>query len=240
MTGWLKHNREVERNSNTAVVELVAYVRRHPDADVDEMLQVVRVLLDKYGRANAASAFAALKGARLDAGVWGLIDAPVLIDSITAEQSAGAVAWAFRTDTGRRSAGEALPDLAGVVGRLSRLPARATVTASAFRAGTGWARVPGVRACAFCLMLASRGAVYRSRNAAALSSKGDGFRFHDHCSCTVVEVLSDSDLPAVNRALEAEWRQVADNAPPSMSLSQAWAEHVARTRPNGSTLPEVA
>lgn len=48
--------------------------------------------------------------------------------------------------------------------------------------GARFARVPvGTTTCAFCLMLASRGAVYSSRRSA-----GDGNRFHRNCDCKVV------------------------------------------------------
>ncbi|MFF7588621.1 hypothetical protein ACFZCK_14155 [Kitasatospora purpeofusca] len=43
-------------------------------------------------------------------------------------------------------------------------------------AARGVARIASPRACAFCLMLASRGAVYRSKLTA-------GFRAHPHCHC---------------------------------------------------------
>jgi len=45
------------------------------------------------------------------------------------------------------------------------------------RQATGWARVTSSGACAFCRMLSSRGAVYRSERSA-------GFEPHDHCACT--------------------------------------------------------
>ena len=44
-----------------------------------------------------------------------------------------------------------------------------------------WRRVPRPGACDFCLMLATRGAVYSSRRAAMFST--DGRRYHDFCRC---------------------------------------------------------
>lgn len=47
-----------------------------------------------------------------------------------------------------------------------------------------WARVPaGATTCAFCLMLASRGWVYRSQETAEHRRQGD--RYHADCDCTV-------------------------------------------------------
>lgn len=68
---------------------------------------------------------------------------------------------------------------------------RNTVVLSAAAAGSGWCRVPERGACWFCLMLASRGAVYRSRDT-ALGSRG---RYHAHCRCVAAEVVG-GHLPA--------------------------------------------
>ena len=44
-----------------------------------------------------------------------------------------------------------------------------------------WRRVPEPKACDFCLMLASRGAVYRTA-----ATAGDGNDYHRHCRCDAV------------------------------------------------------
>lgn len=47
-----------------------------------------------------------------------------------------------------------------------------------------YARVPdGAETCAFCIMLASRGPVYRSADTA-----GEGNHFHDNCDCRIVPI----------------------------------------------------
>jgi len=58
------------------------------------------------------------------------------------------------------------------------------------RQARGWARVTRPGACAFCLMLATRGAVYKDEGAAGRDSNvkfvGAGsYKFHDHCRCTI-------------------------------------------------------
>lgn len=81
---------------------------------------------------------------------------------------------------------------------------RETMWLSAMAAGNGYARKPEPGACSFCLMLASRGAVYRSKEHAARvgapgvvlrgnASAGD--RFHDNCRCQAVEVRLGDGLP---------------------------------------------
>lgn len=65
----------------------------------------------------------------------------------------------------------------------------------------GWARVTDGDPCAFCLTLASRGAVYKTEKAAS-------FEAHDHCGCTVMPMYSDSDLPP----LTERWREIYETA----------------------------
>lgn len=67
-----------------------------------------------------------------------------------------------------------------------------------------YARVLGYSesgSCAFCAMLAGRGAVYRSKDTAGL-----GKRFHDNCTCDVKLVQGD-DWPGRDLDLEALWDQ---------------------------------
>lgn len=57
-----------------------------------------------------------------------------------------------------------------------------TTKHNAIRNGLRYARVPSGKACAFCLMLASRGFVYHSKTSAG-EDKG---HYHNHCHCAVV------------------------------------------------------
>lgn len=76
--------------------------------------------------------------------------------------------------------------------RLVLQPYRDTLQESAWASGAAWARVPsGAQPCAFCLMLASRGAVYRSAETA-----GDGSEYHGDCRCVPELVRDESDYPA--------------------------------------------
>ena len=68
-----------------------------------------------------------------------------------------------------------------------------------------YARVTGADPCAFCAMLASRGAIYVSRATAihttARAKAGAGHQYHDRCVCTV-EPSWDRDAPLPGRADE--------------------------------------
>lgn len=121
----------------------------------------------------------------------------------------------------------ALSNLLGAAQRLVMQPGRDSVIASAALdpVRTGVARVPsGATTCRFCVMLASRGPVYRSSVSAELvvgrGSNRTGYdstgkrlsggigggvkargkqpiasRFHDHCDCATVVIRSASDYP---------------------------------------------
>lgn len=72
-------------------------------------------------------------------------------------------------------------------------PSRNTVVLNSERDGVRWARVPtGAKPCAFCLVLASRGAIYRTEQSAG----GDENRYHGDCRCLPTPIASDEDYPA--------------------------------------------
>ena len=73
-------------------------------------------------------------------------------------------------------------------------PYRSTMQDSAIKSGAGWARVPSSREpCAFCLMLASRGGVYRSEKVAKTGFSGK--KYHGDCHCVPVLVRGPEDYP---------------------------------------------
>lgn len=67
--------------------------------------------------------------------------------------------------------------------------------------GVGWARVlQGETNCAFCVVLASRGAVYETAQTAGAQTVTDervtlGDRFHSHCDCQCLPVRDERDYP---------------------------------------------
>lgn len=66
--------------------------------------------------------------------------------------------------------------------------------------GLGWARTSvGTTTCSFCLMLISRGPVYRSRKTAGAMKQ-----FHNKCDCVVVPVFDVNSFPGRDEWLAAE------------------------------------
>ncbi|WP_157032170.1 hypothetical protein [Kitasatospora cheerisanensis] len=80
----------------------------------------------------------------------------------------------------------------------------------------GWARVTDASPCGFCAMLASRGAVYKSRDSAGLAggppaSLDDLTKFHDLCHCQIVPVYSRADhLPDGSEVWRDLWAEATD------------------------------
>jgi hypothetical protein len=102
------------------------------------------------------------------------------------------------------SAGSAIADakarLAAASERLVLDAGRNTVidNAERDRKAKGWARIPEPGACSFCLMLATRGAVYRSE-------ASGGFKTHDNCRCHVEPVFNAYEPSAAVRQAQALW-----------------------------------
>lgn len=85
----------------------------------------------------------------------------------------------------------ALSNLGKATQRLVMTGARNTIEESSRYNRTLYARVPsGATTCAFCLMTASRGAVYGSARAA-----GDGRKYHDECDCVPTPMSGPEDFP---------------------------------------------
>jgi hypothetical protein len=71
----------------------------------------------------------------------------------------------------------------------------------------GWARVARPTCCAFCRMLAGRGAAYKSKRTAELTETGT--KYHPHCHCLPMPIFSpDALLPEHNQQWADEWKQV--------------------------------
>ena len=75
------------------------------------------------------------------------------------------------------------------------------------RYGGRYARVPtGDKTCAFCLMLASRGFIYRSEDSA-----GEFDQYHDDCDCEVVASF-DTDNSAIEGYSPDEYYKMYSDA----------------------------
>jgi hypothetical protein len=88
----------------------------------------------------------------------------------------------------------------------------------------GYLRVPrGLYTCGFCIMLASRGAVYNTKASAGL--KGVGREYHAGCDCEVRAIYEGQALPAVNKKAEDAWKDFSRTKGGGASdFNKWWAE----------------
>lgn len=140
--------------------------------------------------------------------------------------------------------------LAGAMQRLMMNSYRDTMIGSAVAAKRRFARVAEPGACSFCLMLASRGAVYLSKERASYvgasaftkhySDGSDrGYRmktgrvrgprprdskFHDNCKCHVVEVKDESQLPESAKWLMEAWGRATGDVDGMKGKQAAWSD----------------
>ena len=255
---WMIHQRQLDALVRAATRDLIIFARRNPNAAREDVQLIFAGLVDTYGLAAAESAMLALEDSRAAGGHLDLPD-PVAAEAAPPAQVDGSFAWAAATTAPQDNIARTL---AGPLGRLVRQPARDTVFQSTREAGTRWARIPGPKACWFCLMLASRGAAYHTRESASLVStrsaarpeahrrnpatraghsfdrgRPAGGKFHDNCSCQIVEVHDPDELPGYIADLYDEWVDVTSvDGMPASDQIQRWRKHIEATRPNGETV----
>jgi hypothetical protein len=131
-----------------------------------------------------------------------------------------------------QSAGQALEAASG---RLALKGGRQTITEAVAQdpKAKGWERVIAPGACSFCSMLASRGAVYRSRESAK-------FLAHDHCHCTPLPLFVGQAPSQASKDLSAEWQRVT-RGKSGANARKAWQDHwEARNVNNTGPAPEAA
>lgn len=104
------------------------------------------------------------------------------------------VRWAvgpiFQAD---KNPAQAISNLTQVTDRFVKAAPRNTIFYSAKKdtSRASFARVPsGSKTCEFCLMIASRGAVYANKDTA-----GDSKKFHSHCDCSIIPMWHGDEYP---------------------------------------------
>lgn len=157
-----------------------------PEAARDALLRFIPTLVARYGEAAATVAADWYDDLRASARVGGsyrarIVDADEVAPVRATRYAAGHLFTSAPVGT--------LDYLTTAISALVLQPSRDTLV----RAAGGdpgrprWARVPsGAETCAFCLVMASRGFVYRTAESA-----GDRNRWHGKCDCQIVPDWSD-------------------------------------------------
>jgi hypothetical protein len=178
--------------------ELAAYFAAldlsRPEAVRDALLEFMPLLVAEYGQVAAALAMEWYDQLRLDAEDAG--------SYIVALPPTAPVATEQVEETVRFLAGTLwTPKPAAILSSLSlasdkyvKQYGRDTIAWNADREGVPWARVPtGAKTCSWCLILASRDAVYLSEASATL--RADGEKYHGECDCQAVPLRPGDKYP---------------------------------------------
>lgn len=239
---WRRHGVEVQKLVELASRDLVLWARRNPGASVRDLEFFARGLVKQYGSLAVSSALKAIETSREAAGLASELPPPQPAPAMITEQIAGTVAYALNRVEDKNIltvANRWLPSL----GRLVQQAARDTTLLSVSYAGTRYARLPGPFACSFCLMLASRGSAYLSKDTAGFvtgrSKRPEGAKFHDHCDCVVIESHTAGDLPKQIKDLRDEWHLATYGYGTPGEQRAAWKAYIDRTRPNRTQQPDA-
>lgn len=163
-----------------------------PEKMRDRLITVVPPLVEQYG-AVAAELATEFYAASLPVGSHF-----TPLPSLTIpDSSAEAIEEGIRYQAGKLFVDDvqgAAQGVASMASRHVRLYGRQTMVDNVHREGVGWARVPkGDKTCSFCLLLASRGAVYATRKGASTTKVGKDF--HNDCDCEIVRMESGEQYP---------------------------------------------
>jgi hypothetical protein len=180
---------------------------------VPDWLAAMNAVVAQYARVSAALAADFYEGQREAAGVPGAFTVP-LADPPPEQQTEASLRWAVK-DLWPRAPEVATPaQLQPMEVRLVQAEKKAELVAQKLVADTGrgtvreavrqdrqataWARSAALGACAFCKMLATRGAVYAQDTA--------DFRAHDGCHCGVIPVFRGQRFELSPQA--REWERI--------------------------------
>ncbi len=244
---WDAYNEAVSKIADGAAASVeksvLAWCDGNPGATVAEAREAAKLIMDGevQGYDELASSFAAAwydhqaesNGVKLDQAVTSAVYTPKKTDDVARYQVRKLTRegpGAFAAACGEYARNDALRAL------------NETIIENAGRdkkKGVRFARVPtGFETCAFCLMLASRGAVYHTR-----ATAGEFRHFHRRCDCKVVpgfEDDPDAELVQGFKPTDARrrWKRIEDaranssklpETPPLHELDglikSAWAAH---------------
>ncbi|MBG6083247.1 VG15 protein [Zhihengliuella flava] len=158
-----------------------------PEAARNALLEFLPLLVEVYGQSSAAIA------ADWYEKTTGTARGTTLAASVTAERVQAGIRYAA-DGLFHENPSATLGLLRVATDKWVKQPGRDTVAWNADRDGRMWARVPtGKKTCAFCMVLASRDAVYLSEKSAKYGS--DGEKYHGECDCVPTPLDSWDDYP---------------------------------------------
>lgn len=190
---------------------------RNMKGTLPDYTTIVYSLTRKYGPISGALAGrfyqAVRRAAGLPSGRVLVADPPPLQQVQTAVQWATTDLWAdpAAADAARVKVDGAVAKLVQDVGRFT-----ITDTVQADPKARAWARVTEPNPCAFCALLATRGAVYKEHTV--------GFKAHDHCRCHPEPVFGAYEPSAQVRQWQADYAKATRGVSGSRNQRIAWRQ----------------
>jgi hypothetical protein len=186
--------------SEMVAAELAAYFAAldlsRPEPVRDALLEFMPLLVAEYGQVATALAMEWYKQLRFESEDEGafLVTAPPT-PSIAPDQVASKVRY-LAAKLWTSAPEDMLSGLTTAADKYVKQHGRDTVMWNANQEGARFARVPrGTRTCAFCLVQASRDAVYLSERSAGSKKYGEDNEFHGDCDCEIVRLGDGDDYP---------------------------------------------
>jgi hypothetical protein len=207
----------------------------HMSATLPRFTALIAAIVQRFSPASATLAVRQYQTERRRAGIVTPYR-PKPASPPPREQVAKTVSWATQPlwkaepDTLPQVVETAQTNLAGAVDNLVLDVGRATIidNVAADAKAKAWARVPEPGCCAFCALLATRGAVYKEdsfkQSNAKFAGGGFSFKVHDHCRCHVEPVFNAYEPTAEIRRWQAEWKEVSAGLH-GADARLAWRQH---------------
>ncbi|MEV8149945.1 hypothetical protein AB0O52_17595 [Arthrobacter sp. NPDC080073] len=167
-----------------------------PEAVRNALLEFVPLLVSEYGSVAETLALDYYDELRAASGAAGIFQAAAGAASIP-ESAVQAKIRYLAKQLWTPDPASMLGGLLSATDKYVKQPGRDAISYNAKREGARWARVPtGAKTCSWCLVLASRDAVYLSKQSAGdRRGTGKGDAFHGDCNCAVVRIGKASDYP---------------------------------------------
>jgi hypothetical protein len=174
----------------------------------------VAALVQQYGRTSALIAAKHYQAERYSAGIAGKITVR-LAKPANFDQVNEGIRWATK------ALWSATPDVDAAKSLVQGVAERAVLDTGrntlldaikSDRKAKGWARVCEPGACSFCLLLATRGAVYREHSFTNANFKFSGpgaFKAHNNCRCTLQPIFGPYEPSADIRHWQSVYRTIA-------------------------------
>ena len=157
------------------------------DGDGRDVVDIAYMVCQRYGNASAAVSAEMYQALADLSGVY--VDTPILADNAGFGEVAKTVKGVLKTSQNPS-------ELSGAVSRLVKRTGSDTTLLNAGRDGAQFAWIPSGDTCAFCIMLASNGWQYMSKNA---MKNGHAEHIHANCDCNYcVRFDTSTDVAGYN------------------------------------------